>query len=150
MLAINRLLSELNSKLKEKNNYRIIKYHYGDKKEDSFGIITCCMKENWVLRVLAWLLTAPLVPGVFAQGDLPSDKTAIRETVNLYRNLKKMLGKGILFGHQDDLGYEVGWKDEEGRSDIKDVTGDYPAVYGWEPGRLEIDNSVNVDSVPKK
>ena len=55
-----------------------------------------------------------------------------------------------MFGHQDDLAYGVGWKYEEGRSDIKDVTGDYPAVYGWELGHLEIDKPVNLDSVPFK
>ena len=31
-----------------------------------------------------------------------------------------------MFGHQDDLAYGVNWKYEDGRSDIKDVTGDYP------------------------
>ena len=76
------------------------------------------------------------------------DKKATKETVSLYRNLKKLLNKGIMFGHQDDLAYGVGWKYEHGRSDIKDVTGDYPAVYGWELGHLEIDNPVNLDSVP--
>ena len=53
-----------------------------------------------------------------------------------------------MFGHQDDLAYGVGWKYEKGRSDIKDVTGDYPAVYGWELGHLEIDSPYNLDSVP--
>ena len=80
--------------------------------------------------------------------DLPADKKATRETIALYRNLKKLLHKGIMFGHQDDLAYGVGWKYEPGRSDIKDVTGDYPAVYGFELGRLEIDHAVNLDSVP--
>ena len=84
---------------------------------------------------------------LFAQ-ELPSDKNATKETVNLYRNLKKLLNKGIMFGHQDDLAYGVGWKYEQGRSDIKDVTGDYPAVYGWELGRIELDHPVNLDSVP--
>jgi Glycosyl hydrolase family 26 len=84
---------------------------------------------------------------LFAQ-EFPSDKNATKETVNLCRNLKKLLNKGIMFGHQDDLAYGVGWKYEQGRSDIKDVTGDYPAVYGWELGRIELDNSVNLDSVP--
>ncbi|HWJ92538.1 MAG TPA: glycosyl hydrolase [Flavisolibacter sp.] len=80
--------------------------------------------------------------------DLPIDRKATRETVNLYHHLKKLLNKGIMFGHQDDLAYGVGWKYEEGRSDVKDVTGDYPAVYGFELGRLEIDRPVNLDSVP--
>jgi Glycosyl hydrolase family 26 len=81
-------------------------------------------------------------------GDLPSDKKATRETVALYRHLRGLLQKGILFGHQDDLAYGVGWKYQSGRSDVKDVCGDYPAVYGFELGRLEIDRPVNLDSVP--
>jgi hypothetical protein len=83
-----------------------------------------------------------------AQSDLPVDKKATRETVNLYHNLKKLVKEGILFGHQDDLAYGVGWRYIPGKSDIKDVTGDYPALYGWELGRIELDHSVNLDSVP--
>jgi hypothetical protein len=88
-----------------------------------------------------------------AQKDLPADKKATKETVSLYQNLKKLTGKGFMFGHQDDLAYGVGWNAAAntalmGRSDIKDVTGDYPAVYGWELGHLEIDKPVNLDSVP--
>ena len=82
--------------------------------------------------------------------DLPADKKATKETIALYRNLKRLLGKGIMFGHQDDLAYGVGWKYEAGRSDIKDVTGDYPAVYGWELGHLELDSAENLDGVPFK
>ena len=33
-----------------------------------------------------------------------------------------------MFGHQDDLAYGVGWKYVPGKSDVKEVTGDYPAV----------------------
>ena len=87
---------------------------------------------------------------VIAQQVMPADKQATKETANLYRNLKRLAAKGFMFGHQDDLAYGVGWKYESGRSDIKDVTGDYPAVYGWELGRLEIDQPVNLDSVPFK
>jgi hypothetical protein len=80
--------------------------------------------------------------------DQPIDKQATKQTVKLYNNLKKLLSKGVMFGHQDDLAYGVGWKYEPGRSDVKDVTGDYPAVYGFELGRLELDHPVNIDSVP--
>lgn len=80
--------------------------------------------------------------------DLPCDKKATKETVTLYHNLKKLLNKGIMFGHQDDLAYGVGWKYIPGKSDVKEVTGDYPAVYGFELGRIELDHVVNIDSVP--
>ena len=94
------------------------------------------------LILFSHLLAAQTING------LPSDKKATKETIALYNNLKKLLNKGIMFGHQDDLAYGVGWKYEPGRSDIKDVTGDYPAVYGFELGRLELDHEVNLDSVP--
>jgi hypothetical protein len=94
------------------------------------------------------LLFVSLGLAASAQNDLPVDKNATIETIHLYTNLKKLLSKGIMMGHQDDLAYGVGWKYIPGRSDIKDVTGDYPAVYGWELGRIEIDHPVNLDSVP--
>ena len=108
------------------------------------------MKEGacrsfWFLFIFLNYLT---VLGQTVTGDLPADKKATKETKALYRNLRKLLDKGIMFGHQDDVAYGVGWKYEPGRSDIKDVTGDYPAVYGFELGRLEIDQPVNLDSVP--
>jgi hypothetical protein len=53
-----------------------------------------------------------------------------------------------MFGHQDDLAYGVNWKYVPGKSDVKDVAGDYPAVYGFELGRLELDHPVNIDSLP--
>lgn len=83
-----------------------------------------------------------------ASHDLPIDKKATQQVINLYHNLKKLEQKGIMFGHQDDLAYGVGWKYIPGRSDVKDVTGDYPAVYGFELGRIELDRAVNIDSVP--
>jgi len=76
------------------------------------------------------------------------DPLASKETKNLFFNLMKLKNKGIMFGHQDDLAYGVGWKYVPGKSDVKEVTGDYPAVYGFELGRLELDHKVNIDSVP--
>ncbi len=79
---------------------------------------------------------------------LPIDKKATRETKNLYLNLQRIADKGIMFGHQDDLAYGIGWKYQPGRSDIKAVVGEYPAVVGWDLGHLELGRSVNLDSVP--
>src|SRR4029078_403939 len=102
-------------------------------------------KSFYVLFIFLNGLTSS---GQVAHNEMPADKKATRETTALYRNLKKLLSEGIMFGHQDDLAYGVGWKYEPGRSDIKDVTGDYPAVYGFEFGGLEVDKPVNLDSVP--
>ena len=77
-----------------------------------------------------------------------ADKKASPETILLYKKLNQLTAKGYLFGHQDDLAYGVNWKYENNRSDIKDVVGDYPAVYGWDIAGLEKDNANNIDGVP--
>jgi mannan endo-1,4-beta-mannosidase len=83
----------------------------------------------------------------FAEKPKPTDNKATTETVKLYQNLLKLQKKGLMFGHQDALAYGEGWVYEEGRSDVKDVCGDYPAVYGWELGHLELGDAYSLDSV---
>jgi len=99
------------------------------------------------MKNLYFLLLIILVSPVFAGKSLPTDKKATKETVNLYRNLMKLQHEKIMFGHQDDLAYGQNWFYEEGRSDVKDVVGDYPAVYGWELGHLELGDQYSLDSV---
>lgn len=77
-----------------------------------------------------------------------NDKKATPETKALYRNLRQMQGKSIMFGHQDDTAYGIAWTGEDNRSDVKTVTGDYPAVYGWDLGHIELGDSLNIDKVP--
>lgn len=66
------------------------------------------------------------------------DKSATHQTVALFYNLKKMSETNILFGHQDDTKNGYGWTYDQSssisiaKSDVKDVTGAYPAVYGWD------------------
>jgi hypothetical protein len=107
-------------------------------------------KSEYILLCLSFVFTSSL--SLQAQqsiaNEVPSDRHATNETINLYKNLKKNLNKGVMLGHQDDLAYGFNWKYEEGRSDIKDVAGDYPAVIGFELGRIELDHPVNLDSVP--
>jgi mannan endo-1,4-beta-mannosidase len=75
------------------------------------------------------------------------DDRAQRQTRALFANLDVIRRDHTLFGHQDDLAYGVHWIREEGRSDVRDVAGSYPAVYGWELGDLELGASHNLDRV---
>lgn len=77
-----------------------------------------------------------------------SDPEATPETQKLYQNLAKMHKKGYFVGHQDDLAYGVYWKYQEGKSDVKETVNDFPAVYGWEIGDLELGHERNLDDVP--
>jgi len=105
-----------------------------------------------MIRILTYTfyLSAVFSSCAMAQDDFCADKNATTETLNLYRNLKKLARKGFMFGHQDDLAYGVNWRYEKGRSDVKEVTGDYPAIYGWELGGLEANADKNIDGVPFK
>lgn len=76
------------------------------------------------------------------------DANATIETKKLHQNLNRIKEKGYMIGHQDALAYGVNWKYEEGRSDIKDVTGDYPAIYGWDLGGTEYKSEKDIDGVP--
>lgn len=99
-------------------------------------------KHKWL-----WTVLFMLAAGANAQ-RLPADKKATKSTIALYKNLYRLPARGYLVGHQDALAYGVHWKYKAGNSDMKAVTGDYPALYGWELGDLEKGAPVNLDSVP--
>ena len=103
---------------------------------------------TFVLLIIGIGLNYPLTAQSSRNSTVLADKNATPETVQLYKNLKELVNKGILFGHQDDLAYGVNWKYEEGRSDVKDVVGDYPAVYGWDLAGLEKKSPINIDGIP--
>ncbi len=71
----------------------------------------------------------------YAHLDLADDR-ATPETRALFGNLQKLAPDHVLFGHHDDLAYGYTWRDEPGRSDVKETAGAYPAVYGWDVNRL--------------
>ncbi len=73
---------------------------------------------------------------VLAQSG-PIDPQATRATQALLGNLKLLSQNRILFGQQDALAYGVNWRDwHKRRSDVADVCGKQPAVYGWDVSKL--------------
>ena len=55
---------------------------------------------------------------------------------------------GYMFGHQDDPFYGTTWEYCKDSSDTKLVTGDYPAIMGFDLGGIEMGDEKNLDSVP--
>lgn len=100
-----------------------------------------------VVFVLLINITSGLCQSV-SNGMKPSDNNATRTTVALYSNLFKLSADHILLGHQDALSYGISWNGDTYRSDIKDVTGSHPAVFGWDVGGIDIGLTKNLDSVP--
>jgi mannan endo-1,4-beta-mannosidase len=70
------------------------------------------------------------------------DSTALK----LEALLKEIAPKATMFGHQDDMAYGMGWNGLYNESDVKRVTGSFPAVFGCDLGR--IGNKTNIDDVP--
>jgi len=88
--------------------------------------------------------TASLTPP--AKPTLVTPK-ATAKTQALYRNMAALSYSHLLFGHQNTTAYGVKWIDEANRSDVRDITGSYPAVFGWDIGHLEIGDSKNLDGI---
>lgn len=60
------------------------------------------------------------------------DPSANKETVLLFYNLMNLSTNHIIFGHQHSTMYGVKWLEGKNRSDVKDVTGSFPGLYGWD------------------
>ncbi|WP_413669209.1 glycoside hydrolase family 26 protein [Mucilaginibacter sp. Mucisp86] len=80
----------------------------------------------------------------------PADKKATAETRQLFYGMQRLLNAGVIFGHHDDLAYGVGWRNEHGRSDVKSVTGSYPALYGWDLAKIEHDSIHDINGIAFK
>lgn len=80
------------------------------------------------------------------------DKKLSKSTKILHKKLFFSSKKGIAIGHQDATSYGLGWKHDQNpeiiKSDVKKVTGDFPAVFGFDIGHLELGHKYNLDSVP--
>lgn len=94
------------------------------------------------------IILLSLVTTLFAFTPVKDSQTMSKETKALKTILNKIPFKGFAFGHQDDTNYGKNWHFEEGRSDIKDVCGDYPGVIGFDLGNIELDSVRNLDGVP--
>lgn len=79
-------------------------------------------------------------------GVSPVDSQLIPAALNLYNNLFSLADSAVLVGHQDALAYGMYWKVDEFRTDINDVCGDFPAIFGW--NLRHIGDTTNIDGVP--
>jgi mannan endo-1,4-beta-mannosidase len=96
--------------------------------------------------VMALILLSILPSNLFANDDekifieaggILADPNATIETKALFVNLQKLAKTRLLIGHQNSTFRGVGWINEDNRSDVKSVTGSFPAVYGWDLNIME-------------
>ena len=67
---------------------------------------------------------------------IPVDSNATPATIKVFHFLHNLPKEKILIGHEDALAYGVHWKEEPGRSDMKDVCGSHPAIFGWDVSKI--------------
>ena len=102
----------------------------------SFALLLCGCKED------VYNPYPPVEPEQVTYAD--PDMT--EQTRNLLDNMKRLSQEGkTMFGHQCSTLYGIGWSGEAGRSDIKDICGDYPAVVGWDLAEIELGHEANID-----
>ncbi len=73
------------------------------------------------------------------------DTNATFGTIALFYNLLKNPDSTVIFGHHHSTAYGIGWRDDKDRSDIKDVTGSYPGIVGWDFADLNYQKNNNPD-----
>ncbi|MEA3462114.1 MAG: glycosyl hydrolase [Bacteroidota bacterium] len=104
-----------------------------------------------ILRTLAVLGILMAIHGCMPAPDAAdtpglSDPKASPMATAFFSNLQLLSADHVLVGHQDALAYGMGWKGEAFRTDINDVLGDHPAVFGWDLGHMG--DEQNIDGVP--
>ena len=62
------------------------------------------------------------------------DSKATKETIALFKNMKKLSENHTMFAHQHATEYGHGWRGDEDRSDVKSVCGSHPAMIGIDFG----------------
>ena len=73
-----------------------------------------------------------------AEAEAADTVAAVTPRVQLIERLGKVRDTGkFAFGHHDDTAYGHTWRGEDGRSDVKEVNGDYPAIMNWDLGLVE-------------
>ena len=67
----------------------------------------------------------------------------------LEQRIRAIAQKGYALGHQDAMVYGIDWKNDGtlDRSDMFQVIGDHPAVFGFDIGYLELQKTHNLDTV---
>lgn len=105
------------------------------------------MRQNFLLACFAALLCG------CGNGSKPAPPMETPKDRLLSQLFTFVENGQIAYGHQDDLVYGHSWKVEDiagdalERSDVKDVTGKYPMVVGFDLGGIELGREANLDGV---
>ena len=109
------------------------------------------MKFFTIIATLA-LAGTTVLAGCSGKSAKTDETTDVAEATTPRDQLIDRLGKiqatgKYAFGHHDDTAYGHDWTGVPDRSDVKDVTGDYPGIMNWDLGLIEWGAPVELDGV---
>ena len=97
---------------------------------------------------LHYLLSLLLLASCGAKKEVQPEE-ALTPAQILMTRLQNVVDSGrYIYGHADDTAYGHTWEYVPGRSDVKEVAGDYPGLINWDLGMIELDSTLNLDGVP--
>ncbi|WP_420573201.1 glycoside hydrolase family 26 protein [Kordia sp.] len=103
-----------------------------------------------VLVVLQFASCTSLYDATYTKPVLVDQKLS-KETKRLHKKLFMISKAGFAIGQQDATAYGIGWKKIDNaniwRSDMHDVSGSFPSIYGFDIAKIEFDSKKNIDSV---
>ena len=119
-----------------------------NKRATAFFLFKCL---TTVMVVVFFNSCKPFYNTVYKKPELVDNKPSKR-VKKLHKKLFYLSKKGFAVGHEDDTSYGIGWKQADFpntvKSDVNDVVGDFPAVYGFDISGIELGNNNNIDGVP--
>jgi len=108
-----------------------------------------CTSYGLIVLLLLFLGSCKSVTSSLNQKHQKVNRLNTPQTTELLQRINDLGAKGYAFGHQDTAAYGIGWKNDGNsyKSDVHEITGDYPAVYGFEIGHIELDREQSLDTV---
>ena len=96
-----------------------------------------------------YLISLLLLASCAQKKEAPVEEVPLTPAQQLIVRFQNVVDSGkFVFGHSDDTAYGHTWEYEPGRSDVKEITGDFPGLINWDLGMIELDSAKNLDGVP--
>ena len=93
----------------------------------------------------------PMYNSSYKKPFLADTKSSV-SVKKLHKRLFYISKSGFGVGHEDTTAYGIEWNCMEApkiaKSDVNEVVGDFPVVYGFDISKIELDHSKNIDGVP--
>lgn len=108
-------------------------------------------KSAFICFLMVFFSCKSIYTSEYTKPVLVDDKLD-KNTKILHKKLTYIAKEGFAVGHQDATSYGIGWNKSDPEntiySDVFEVINDNPAVYGYDLSKIELQATLNIDSIP--